>query len=70
MYSSKFTWSFRNDHKSFYQKIFLTAAYSTGFDTSNYENFQPMNHKNQAKSQKFKTTEIWSHMVRVLLNKR
>ena len=49
---------FHNDYENFCHKIFLTAAYSTGFYTE-----KSVNHKNQARSQKFKTTEIWSYTV-------
>ena len=38
LYSSKFPWSgfcdFHYDHKNFCHEIFLTAAYSTGLDTT------------------------------------
>ena len=52
---------FRYDHENFCYEIFLTLASST---LQNHE--KPVNHKNQARSQKFKTTEIWSHTVQLM----
>ena len=52
---------FHYDHENFCHEIFLTAAYSTGLDTSKSQ--KSMKHENQARTQKFKTTEIWSYTV-------
>ena len=68
-YGSKFPWS--NIFVIFVNFALITKIFVTKFSRQqlivqhltlqNHE--KPINHKNQARSRKFKTTEIWSHTV-------